>query len=133
MYNISKLIYFICFITLFIIPFQTICAIAIGIFNEYIIKEYIRELRPNGLGYGMPSTHMIIYTIIFISLITNNNKKYTFINVIVFIIILLTIWYKNKIMDHDSKQILYGILIGAICAIAINYVVKSTYDSYMKG
>tara|TARA_B100000131_G_scaffold284185_1_gene292588 strand:- start:960 stop:1304 length:345 start_codon:yes stop_codon:yes gene_type:complete len=93
-----------------------------------ILKNIIKEKRPNNKKYGMPSSKATVTTFIFIYLI----KMYKFKEktlVILLIIMCFTLFIKHLYKEHSFYQLLIGCIIGYIFANMIIFISK--YFSYI--
>jgi hypothetical protein len=124
---INSFLYIYLFILFFIYPIKVIIVSILTLINELFIKNIIKENRPNGIPYGMPSSHAFAYSLLTILLINNNS---TFIENLLFIIslILLLITFISKVInnEHSIKQYIIGSCFGGIIGYFINtkYVIS---------
>lgn len=92
-----------------------------GIFS-LILKNYFKEKRPNGLSYGMPSSHMQMYTILLFGLLFS--REYILAGITLALIV-ATFISKSVNNEHDTRQLLAGIYIGFILSFVIKEINKN--------
>lgn len=107
-YIVNSLLYIYLFIIVLIYPIKAILAGFLTLINEFIIKNIIKENRPNGLPYGMPSSHALCYSILTVLLIPDN----IVLSIISTILLLITFISKVVNYEHSIKQYLAGIFFG---------------------
>jgi hypothetical protein len=108
---INLLLYIYLLIIFFIYPNITILVSIFTLINEFIIKNIIKENRPNGLPYGMPSSHAFAYSLLTILLFLSHNY---FLCIISFILLLITFISKVVNYEHSIKQYFAGIFFGLL-------------------
>lgn len=93
-----------------------------------ILKNIIKEKRPNNKKYGMPSSKATVITFILSYLISLNNfSNYTIFTLCILTILILFI--KHLYKEHSFFQLLVGCIIGYIFANMIIFISK--YFSYL--
>jgi membrane-associated phospholipid phosphatase len=113
---INPLLYIYLLIIFFIYPIISIIVILFSTINELFIKNIIKEKRPNGLEYGMPSSHALSYSLLTLLLI-NNNYLLLIISLILLLITCISKYINN---EHSIKQLIVGSSIGSIIGYLIN-------------
>jgi membrane-associated phospholipid phosphatase len=90
-----------------------------GILLSYIIakilKKLIKQSRPKGKTYGMPSSRATVITFIIFFLIMSYNFSMR-TNIILILIGLATLLIKYYLKEHSINQLICGIILGCLIA-----------------
>lgn len=128
---VSNLLYLV-LIFLFISQYINIVGIAVvlGIGLSLLLKHLIGIPRPNGMGYGMPSTHAQTYMILIILMAFDwyyHHSTMSMVLTIVLIILwILTGFDKIANKEHSFNQYAIGSIIGFIISVQLGaYTTKS--------
>lgn len=119
---ISLLLYI--YLAILIVEYKLLVAevIIFGGVLSLLLKNYFKENRPNGLSYGMPSSHMQMYTILLLGLIFSRNYILAGITGVFLVITFISKLLNN---EHDIRQLGAGIFIGSVLGLMLEIINKN--------